>query len=163
MKHDSTYIQNPSAQPALQRTAWGFVTAAFWLLYLYLLMPLVTLLMWALGVRTAVSELYLRDSHVDPFLLVVLPVVAMTCAALLIGWATYNRARFRDRERRSHIDNVTREEIAGGLGAEASVSLALSEAKICILHMDDAANPTSLTATMPGVPRMAHARVAGAA
>ena len=50
MKHDSTYIQNPSAQPALQRTAWGFVTAAFWLLYLYLLMPLVTLLIITMGV-----------------------------------------------------------------------------------------------------------------
>lgn len=148
MKYDSTCIHNPSAQPALQRTAWGFVTAAFWLFYLHLLMPLVTLVLWAMGIRTVFSELYLRESHIEPFLVFVLPVLACACAALLIGWAGYNRARFGGVERRQRATNVSRDDIALALGANALVSAGLAEAKIGVLHMDERAIPVALSRQM---------------
>ncbi|WP_353101811.1 poly-beta-1,6-N-acetyl-D-glucosamine biosynthesis protein PgaD, partial [Stenotrophomonas lactitubi] len=40
-RFDSRLIQKPRQQPRLQRTAWGFVTLAFWGFYFYLWAPLV--------------------------------------------------------------------------------------------------------------------------
>ncbi|WP_149193348.1 poly-beta-1,6-N-acetyl-D-glucosamine biosynthesis protein PgaD [Luteimonas suaedae] len=145
MKYDSRLIRRPHAQPRLRRTAWGFLTAAFWLFYLYLWAPLVTFVLWALGINTALHELYLRESHIDPFLLFVLPLVALACAALLIAWAEYNRFRFRGKDRRSAQSDVPRGEVAAALGADAATEGALCQIKVATLHMDDNARPLSLT------------------
>ena len=57
MKYDSRLIRKPYAQGPLRRAVWGFVTAAFWGLYIYMWLPLVTLVLWLLGVRTAFFEI----------------------------------------------------------------------------------------------------------
>lgn len=145
MKYDARTIHNPSAQPPLQRTLWGFVTAAFWLFYLYLLMPFLTLLLWAMGIRTAFYEMYVRKSEVDPFLMFVLPMLAGLCAVLLVGWASYNRMRFGGVERRRRAADVPKGEVAFALGASQQVSLALSESKVATLHMDECATPIHVT------------------
>ena len=48
-RFDSRMIRKPHRQPRFQRTAWGFVTLAFWGFYFYLWAPLVTLLSWLIG------------------------------------------------------------------------------------------------------------------
>lgn len=145
MKHDGRLIHNTSAQPVLRRTAWGFITAAFWLVYLYLLMPLVTLVLWALGIRTAFYELYVRESEVDPFLMFVLPLLAGLCAILLIGWAGYNRMRFSGADRRHRAADVPGGEVAFALGASQKVAAVLAESKVAVLHMDQCATPIQVT------------------
>ena len=87
MKFDSRLIRKPMKQPRLQRAAWGFVTLGFWMVYVYLWTPLVTLLLWLLGIRTAFFELYVREHAIEPFLLFSLPLLALACALLLISWA----------------------------------------------------------------------------
>jgi biofilm PGA synthesis protein PgaD len=158
MKYDSRLIRKPNSQPPLRRTAWGFVTAAFWLLYLYLWAPLVTLVLWLLGIRTALHEMYLRESHVEPFLLVVLPLVALACAVVLIIWAEYNRFRFRGKDRRHAQADVPHAEIAVALGADPSTADALTQGKVLVLHMDAQAQPRGTSfAAVPAVPAMAGA------
>ncbi|WP_407351435.1 poly-beta-1,6-N-acetyl-D-glucosamine biosynthesis protein PgaD [Luteimonas sp. R10] len=141
MKYDSRLIRRPNSQPPIRRTAWGFVTAAFWLFYLYLWAPLVTFLLWVFGIHTATYELYLRESHVEPFLLFVLPLVALACAVVLIAWAEYNRFRFRGRDRRRAQDDVPIAEIAAMLGADAATADALGRGKVMTLSMDEHARP----------------------
>ncbi|MEZ0469921.1 poly-beta-1,6-N-acetyl-D-glucosamine biosynthesis protein PgaD [Luteimonas salinilitoris] len=141
MKYDSRLIRRPNAQRPLRRTAWGFVTAAFWLFYLYLWAPLVTFVLWVLGINTALHELYLRESHIEPFLLFVLPLVALACAVLLIAWAEYNRFRFRGKDRRRAQADVPLAEIAVALGADAATASALGRGKVTTLHMDEHARP----------------------
>lgn len=146
MKYDSRLIRKPHAQPALRRTAWGFVTAAFWAFYLYLWAPLVTLLLWAFGIRTAAYELYLRGSHVEPFLLAVLPLLTLACAALLVAWAEYNRWRFGGHDRRRPQPDAPRAEIAAALGADEATAAALLAGKRTVLRMDDRARPAGVAA-----------------
>jgi len=57
MKFDSKVIYKPRSQPALQRGFFSVVTFAFWMAYAYLWLPLLTLFLWLLGVRTAAFEL----------------------------------------------------------------------------------------------------------
>lgn len=143
MKHDSRLIERPARVPLLERTLWSFVTAAFWIGYLYLLTPAITLVAWLLGLRVAFAELYLRGHHVEPFLLIALPVMALTSATLLILWAELNRRRFTGRERRSFVPSVEHSEVAISLGASDGLS-ALSHARVVLLEMDDQALPRAL-------------------
>lgn len=145
MKYDSHLISRPSAQPRLQRTAWGFVTLGFWTLYFYLWSPLATLVLWLLGIRTAFFELYTRQHQVEPFLLVSLPVIAVLCALLMISWAEYNRHRFGGIDRRGAQANASSAEIAAELGAAPAVAASLREAKVTVLHMNDRAQPSATT------------------
>jgi len=145
MKYDSRLIRKPYAQPRLKRAAWGFVTAAFWGLYIYLWLPLVTLILWLLGVRTAFFELYTRQHQVEPFLIVAIPAMAALCALLLIGWAEYNRWRFARQDRRSPQDDVRVDEVAQRLGADLALAQRLGQSKITLLHMNEQAIPESMS------------------
>lgn len=145
MKYDSRLIRKPYAQPRLKRAAWGFVTAAFWGLYIYLWLPLVTLILWLLGVRTAFFELYTRQHQVEPFLIVAIPVMAAVCALALIGWAEYNRWRFASQDRRSPQEDVGVDEVAERLGASLALASQLGQSKVSLLHMNDHAIPESMS------------------
>lgn len=145
-RFDSRLIQKPRRQPRLQRTAWGFVTIAFWAFYFYLWAPLVTLISWLLGGQMAWAQLYEQKQTIDPFVVIALPVMLLCCAALLIAWAEYNRMRFTGKERRLPHDDVTRAEIAHDLGASVAVAASLADGKSVTLHMDEDARPVRVTA-----------------
>lgn len=145
MKIDLRLIQKPEKQSTTRRTAWGVVTGVFWLIYAYLWLPLLTLILWLLGVRTAVFELYLRDHKVEPFLLIVVPMIAIVATVIMIIWAEYNRARFAGTDRRHSADNIPIHIVAEDLGANEAVIASMATAKIIVLHMDDNARPASAT------------------
>ncbi|MFC0677853.1 poly-beta-1,6-N-acetyl-D-glucosamine biosynthesis protein PgaD [Lysobacter korlensis] len=141
MKHEGFIIQNSGLQPRLYRTVWGAVTLAFWAVYFYLWLPAATLLMWVAGVRLAVVELYLHENRIDTFLLGALPVLAVTAAALLIGWAELNRAWFVGKERRRDVPDITIERIAATLKAPQAIAHSLQDMKIALIRMDADAIP----------------------
>ncbi|MCL1633908.1 poly-beta-1,6-N-acetyl-D-glucosamine biosynthesis protein PgaD [Luteimonas sp. SX5] len=145
MKFDSSVIHKPRSQPALQRGFFSVVTFAFWLAYAYMWLPLLTLFLWLLGVRTAVFELYLREHQVEPFLLVSLPVLALASATVLIAWAEYNRWRFRAKDRRSAQPDIGKHDIALAFGSSQEIAQALSASKVALLKMDDAATPMGVS------------------
>lgn len=142
-------IHRPHLQPATRRTLWGVVTALFWVAYLYLWLPLATLLLWLLGVRLAAIELYLQQHSADPFLLLALPVLAVTASSLLIGWGELNRWRFRGRDKRSAPVTVSHAEVAAALGASEAVTHALRDSRIAVLEMDEQARPRAVRGHQP--------------
>jgi len=144
-RFDSRLIQKSRQQPRLQRTAWGFVTLAFWGFYFYLWAPLVTLVSWLLGGHLAYVQLYQRKQHVDPFVMIALPVILVCCSLLLIAWAEYNRYRFGGKERRAPREDSSRADIAHALGATDALAEQLMNAKAVTLHMDDNARPVGMT------------------
>ncbi len=150
MNHPAPLIHRPERQQRLARRLWQLVTALCWAAYLYLWLPLFTLLLWFLGIEIAVYELYQRRDQVDPFVLLTLPLLALFCGLLLIGWAEYNRLRFQGRERRQPRAHVGRREIAEVLGAGPAVADAMVVHKIQVLHMDEHARPVS-TRALPAV------------
>ncbi|MEH6415887.1 poly-beta-1,6-N-acetyl-D-glucosamine biosynthesis protein PgaD [Pseudomonas sp. CGJS7] len=154
-KLDSRLIQKPNAQRPLPRTLWGMVTGLFWLIYLYLWTPVVTLVLWLLGIRNVASELYLRKHEVDPFLMLALPATAGVVVGLLLIWAEYNRWRFASAgsERRGHQRDVPLDEVARALGADSEVAAALNAGRVSVLHMDpNHAVPLSVSAVTPTLP-----------
>jgi len=144
MKFDSRLIHNSDKLPRSHRMFWGGVTGVFWLLYLYLWLPLITLAMWLLGVNNALVELYIRKGTVDTYLLVALPLIALVCATILSAWAEYNRRRFQGVDRRVAAEPVGIEMIARALGAGSEIAAAMRAGKHMTLTMSDEATPTAV-------------------
>jgi len=143
MKADMT-IYRPNEQAPLQRTLFGAATLLAWVAYAYLVLPLVTLVLWMLGLHTAYLQLYLVDHPFDPTLLLILPLLALICATILIVWAEYNRRRFRGEERRGRAADVSDLEIALALGSNAAFAQCLRNARHVTLVMGDDARPTAM-------------------
>lgn len=144
-RFDSSLIRKPRQQPRLHRTLWGAVNVAFWALLMVLCVPLLTLLSWLLGIRLAWRQLYEYQDQVDPFLLMVMPLILLCCALGLIGWAEYNRLRFSGEERRNAIAPIGIQQIAHELGASDALAAGLAGSKSVVLHMDEQARPVGFT------------------
>ena len=149
MKFDSRQLQprvinNSDKLSTSHRVFWGGVTGVFWLLYLYLWLPLITLAMWLLGVNNALVELYIPQGKVDAYLLVTLPLIALVCAVVLSTWAEYNRQRFQGVDRRRGSERVEIEMIARSLGAVAEVAAGMRDGKHMTLTMSDEATPMAV-------------------
>ncbi|MDQ3205551.1 MAG: poly-beta-1,6-N-acetyl-D-glucosamine biosynthesis protein PgaD [Pseudomonadota bacterium] len=131
-------INAPERQSHLQRGVYSTLTLLAWGVYLYLILPLLTLLLWALGLRNSYLQLWLPDAGpAAPALLVTLPVLGLTCAALLIGWAEWNRARFQNHERRGQAEDADDAEIAAVLEVTPTLADALRHSRVATLVMDE--------------------------
>lgn len=147
-------IQNARSLPLARRTFWGLVTAVFWVLYVYLWLPLITFVMWYLGIRQARLELYLRNHSFDPYLLIVLPIIAVLTGLALVAWAEYNRNRFGGGDRRNATPPVPHKTIVFDLGGNSEIAAALAEHRVCVLHMNEDAVPTGATGVNLAVPAL---------
>jgi biofilm PGA synthesis protein PgaD len=133
-------IQNRK-QPKLQKTIMGTLTLFAWIFFFYLFMPLITLLLWFMGVKTAYIEIYQRNNSFDTVLLYTLPAIALVCGIILLLWAEVNRYRFSGEDRRTAPEDVTLEDMARTLNAPIGVARKMQSSKITVLKMDDSANP----------------------
>lgn len=140
----SPIIDRPEHQGQARRTAYGAITAVAWFAYVYLWLPLLTLLAWGLGVRTAYGELFLRDNAIDPFIVMSLPLIALVCALMLIGWAEYNRIRFQRSDQRQAPGTVTSAEVDSALGALGGLGERLRSGRVSAVALDENARPVTV-------------------
>jgi len=138
-------IDHMPARGPRRRFASGALTAAAWTVYAWLWVPLITAVAWFVGVRTAYLRLYMYENEIDAFLLLSLPVIALVCGILLIGWAEYNRARFANADRRKRRVKTDQEQVRVGLGASAALAARLRDGRIVRLALDDDARPVAVT------------------
>jgi len=130
----------------LQRAA----TLLAWSAYAWLWVPLVTLIAWVLGLQAGWDRLYLQRNAVDPFILAALPIIALLCGLLLIGWAEYNRARFADADRRLRRSHVADAAVRKRLQAPAQVMHTLRRHRVVTVRMDEQARPVKAWRTPRG-------------
>ena len=138
-------IYSPQNQSNVQRGLYGTLTLLAWAVYFYLVLPVITLLLWWFGLRGTYVQLWLPEAGFDRTLAFTLPVLAIVCALALIGWAEINRARFQNRERRSQIDDAGPAEIADALGASHVFAERLRNARVATLSLDDEAGLSDIT------------------
>jgi len=111
-------IDDTSLKTPLRRGIELSVTTAAWLLWVYLVMPGVTLALWAIGIRLFVLEQIKLNNYQG-----LLSVAGYYLAGLagiwlaLNFWSTYNKSRFGGLDRRRDAGAVTIDELVkcGGL------------------------------------------------
>ena len=96
-------IDRPELQSKGKRAIFGVLTAGLWSFYLYLLLPLASLLAWWLGFTAVYEELVMRHGWEALIELIgVYSAIVLAMGLMQIGWALGNWLRFygrRDRRR----------------------------------------------------------------
>jgi len=133
-------IEDPKLQTTGQKVLYGMLTLVFWMVWIYLWLPLITVAAWAFGVHRFVDFLLVEEglaalNRVLHFYLIVIAVMGGT----LLAWANYNRLRFTGRERRKAVP-VQRSSalLAQALGRRESAALVWQHHKsLWVTHHPD--------------------------
>ncbi|HOD34993.1 MAG TPA: poly-beta-1,6-N-acetyl-D-glucosamine biosynthesis protein PgaD [Syntrophales bacterium] len=106
--HPEIIVDN-QAKSRLRVAVESLLTVAFWMLYVYILLPIFTLVLWVFGVRTIYDEIFGLKGYLALIdLLKNGGLITIAILAILAGWAFYNYRMFMSRgERRSSRVSIT--------------------------------------------------------
>jgi biofilm PGA synthesis protein PgaD len=107
-------INRSTSVPISMRLGWGLVTLIFWAVWIYLWMPLVTLIAWGFGFFRAYTEFRLEVEVMELTRLVMIYLtIASAFGGSLLLWAFSEYMRFRHKNRRAMPQSVEPHELAG--------------------------------------------------
>lgn len=106
-------IENAQLQSRTLKSVWLSVTLFLWFIYVYLWLPLISLVAWWLGYKTFVYHMIdlngiLGFKHL---LLNYLLFIVMLCG-FLIAWANLEQLRFKNKTRRRSAEPLNNQAVA---------------------------------------------------
>lgn len=105
----SLIINRPELQTKVQRTLFGALTLALWMLWFYLWLPLLTALLWIIGIRTAYIQIFRGARGVG---LTSLFWISLVVILLVSYWSNYNRLRYAKSARRRRTEITSKAAVA---------------------------------------------------
>ena len=143
----SLIIDRPDLQSWSQRAISGALTTFFWLLWLALWMPLLTLTGWAFfGWQFNVHMFDLGGIGGFVELISIYAAIIFLISFVLLTWAKYNHLRFRGMDRRKAFPSVTPAAIATMLGRSEESVLAWQQMRVVIVEHGEAGDIRAVTA-----------------
>jgi biofilm PGA synthesis protein PgaD len=109
-------IDRPELQARHRRVVYSTATLVAWALWMYLWLPLVSLLAWWFGIRSFVREFVVPETPILLRTLLIYGMVVAILALALVVWSRYNLRRFGPRGRRQAPNQVSDREIARWFG-----------------------------------------------
>jgi len=102
---DIKIIDEPERRSLLRKAVEFFVTANFWAVLLYLLVPVFTLLLWLISVETGYDAFFFHEQATKGLIEILLEMGLVTGISFIVmrGWAYYNLKRFGKKDRRKHL------------------------------------------------------------
>jgi poly-beta-1,6-N-acetyl-D-glucosamine biosynthesis protein PgaD len=126
-------------RPAVRRATELGVTALFWMAWVYLISPLLSLLMWLIGVQLFVDEMVVRQGY--QALLQELHHYGLVVFSMLLAvslWIEWNQRHYGRHEKRRHPPQaVAAAEAAAGAGLVPDALRDLRAARKAELDFDD--------------------------
>jgi biofilm PGA synthesis protein PgaD len=138
MSYHPMIIDRPDLQSKAERYGWGSITLAFWVLYVYLWLPLLTIAAWWVGVKLFhyhMIELHGYSGLIEK--LGIYSVIIFVISTILIGWAEINRMRFKNKLRRMDNSEVTIDQIAAKYNLPAHKLAELRQKKSMTVYFSD--------------------------
>ena len=141
---DNLFIHRPALQSGAGRQLYRVLTLLAWAVYLYLWLPIATLVLWWLGTRLGMRELGSYPESMDVELFWLLLKALGIALLLMVGWAEYNRIRFQGQDRRKRQPPVSPLSTAEVLGVDPMVAMHLQRARRTIVATNAKAIPIAL-------------------
>lgn len=138
-------INRPERVSRARKGAWGLVTLVAWLIFAWLLLPLITLALWAFGATTAYGSFATVLPSIEPELLLLMAWVALIMSTSLLAWAEFNRHRFRGHERRGPVASVPVFHLAAEHGVPAHVLDGLQHDRVITVSIDGEGWPVAMS------------------
>ncbi len=142
-------IDRPDLQSWPQRAISGALTTFFWLVWLALWLPLLTLTGWAFfgwQFKVHMFDFGGLSGFID--LVSTYGIVIVLMSSTLLGWAKYNHLRFRGMDRRKAFPSVTPAAIAMLLGHSEEDVCAWQQMRAVIVEHGEAGDIRAVTATL---------------
>ena len=125
-------IDTPSMQSLRRKYISAVITFIFWMIWIFLWTPLITLVGWLLGIHQVyfqMVELQGSQAVIESFGLFLKCLAAM--GGSLAAWALYNYLRFRNIDRRTPLPPVTNAQLSAYFHVDQSV-LSRQQASKCL-------------------------------
>jgi biofilm PGA synthesis protein PgaD len=131
-------LYRPELQSAGQRTLYSVLTLLAWTVWLYLFVPLLSLLAWWFGIEA--FSLYLLEpaDRSDLLTLLTYAGVVVLSALVIVAWSIYNLRRYGGLDRRKPIPPVSDEELRAHHDIDARTLAALRTQRRVVLHLEPA-------------------------
>lgn len=143
-------IDTPSLQSLRQKYFSTLITFVFWVVWIFLWTPLVTLLGWFLSIDQVYIQMIALNGYeevIDDFVLFVRCVAGMGGALAI--WALYNFGRFRNVERRAALPPVSNAQLSDFFHVDIE-TLSQQQAAQCLsVGFDDDGNIISSSELTP--------------
>lgn len=137
---ENLIFEKPALAPLSNRVGWAFFTAFFWVMWVYLWMPLVTIILWALGFDL-LNDYFIRDSKNNmgdmKHLFVLYASVVVVLGGSLLVWARTEFMRFHNVNRRTRPIPVEMGELAAFAHVAPERMAELSSVHRMIVHHDE--------------------------
>lgn len=131
-------LYRPELQSAGQRTLYSVLTVIAWTVWLYLFVPLLSLLAWWFGIDAFSRYLLEPGDRSDLETLLRYTGVVVLSAMVIVAWSVYNLRRFGGLDRRKPVPPVSDAELRARHEIDAATLAALREQRRIVLHMDPA-------------------------
>lgn len=141
-EQSNMHFEAPEQLTRQDRARDTIITAVLWAVYLYLWVPLVSLLAWALGFEFAYDVMVRAGGARDllPILLDYAVVVAIIFSAFTL-WSVSNRLRFKHLTRRSRRDPVPDEALADYFRVPVSQIATMRARQVLRISVDSDGTP----------------------
>jgi biofilm PGA synthesis protein PgaD len=139
---EKMHFSAPEEMTHRERARDTLITAVLWAVYLYLWVPLVSLLAWAMGFEFAYDVMVRSGGARDllPILLEYLVVVSIIFSAFTI-WSVSNRLRFRELKRRARRAPVRDEALSEYFQIPVSQIAAMRSRQVIHVRLDEDGRP----------------------
>jgi biofilm PGA synthesis protein PgaD len=143
-------IERPDLQSPLQRAATGGITFVFWVFWIYLWLPLISLVAWLIGVKLFRENIIDNDGYktllhdVGWYALIIALI-----AVVQISWGRYNLLRFRDKELRKSTNPVDLATRARAFKIDPQRLEQWQAAKYLVIHHDPRGDITAVDIARP--------------
>ena len=130
-------VDRPELQRNPQRLVYSVLTLVAWVVWVYLWLPLVTLVAWYFGLRIFLREIVIPDPRTMVTVGVVYGLVVLVLGGSLLVWSRYNVRRFRDRERREEVSPLSDQAISEWFGIPGETLAAFRSESSLTVHLDE--------------------------
>lgn len=136
---ENLIFEKPSLAPLSNRVGWAFFTAFFWMVWIYLWLPVITLGMWMLGFGIY-GDYFLHKSstqvgNMKHLFVLYLSVIAVLGGGLL-AWARTEFVRFRNVNRRTRPLPTEIKELADFAHVRPETMAQLVTVRRMVVHHD---------------------------
>jgi biofilm PGA synthesis protein PgaD len=132
--HSPLIISHPERQSGTQHALFSTLTVSIWALWIYLWLPLITGILWIVGIRWAYIQVFKGARGVS------LWVIVWILGAVIVAvsyWSIYNSVRYEGRMQRRHAKAVSKTMIGQKFGVTGDALYTLMHERRLNLYFND--------------------------
>lgn len=135
------YIHRPTSLRNRHKIAFPVLTAIAWAAYLYLWLPLASLVLWWGAGLMGRRELAQHPEFIDFDLFLIVLKALAAALVVLLGWAEYNRWRFQGEDRRAASPELEPIQTAIAMGLPVALAQEIRQVRRAVLVLGGNAMP----------------------